>query len=55
MFRLAKYLKPLDWVLVAITMCLLVIQVYLDLFLPDRVANIIHLFDNGKPSSAIKI
>jgi hypothetical protein len=38
-------------------MVLIVTQVYLDLFLPDRIQDILKLFGNGstKPSSAIKI
>jgi ATP-binding cassette subfamily B protein len=54
MFKILKYLKSKEWLMVAASLCLVVIQTWLDLKLPDYMAAItVNIQTAGSPMSAI--
>jgi hypothetical protein len=53
MLKLLRFLKPIDCLLISILIVIFAGQVYLDLFLPDRIQDILSLFGGAtKPSLA---
>ena len=47
MFKLLKYLKKIDYIFIAVILGLIVLQVWLDLTLPDYMATILSLLQTG--------
>jgi len=52
MFRIFKYLKPREWIMVGFSLVLIVVQVWLDLKLPDYMSEITKLTQT--PNSPLK-
>ncbi len=54
MFKILKYLKSREWMMIAASLCLVIIQTWLDLKLPDYMAAItVNIQTAGSPMSAI--
>ncbi|GMO16155.1 MAG: ABC transporter ATP-binding protein [Mycoplasmoidaceae bacterium] len=44
MFKLSRYFKPLDWILLSLALIIIGCQVYFDLFLPDKIQMVMTSF-----------